>query len=95
MVHVLARITVKPEFAAEARKILNTLVTETRKEAGCRAYELFQQADAPHEFRTVEQWADQASVDGHMKSAHIGAAIAAATPMFATPPEILTFDKIA
>ncbi len=95
MVHVHARINVKPEFAAEARKILDTLATETRKEAGCRAYELFQRADAPHEFRTVEQWADQASVDGHMKSAHIAAAIAAATPMFTMPPEILTFDKIA
>lgn len=95
MIHVLARITVKPEFATEARDILNKLVTETREEAGCRAYELFQRPDAPHEFRTVEQWVDQASVDGHMKSAHIGAAIAAAGPMFAAPPEILTFDKIA
>ena len=95
MIHVLARITVKPESAAAARQILLTLVNETRKEAGCKAYELFQRADAPHEFQTVEEWADQASVDAHMSSPHIGAAIAAAGPMFAAPPEIHTFDKLA
>lgn len=95
MIHVLARITVKPESAAAAREILLTLVSETRKEPGCRAYELFQRADAPHEFQTVEQWDDQASVDAHMASPHIGAAIAAAGPMFAAPPEIRAFDKLA
>ena len=94
MVHIHARITVKPESAAAAKGILTTLVHASRKEAGCIAYELFQRADAPHEFRTIEQWADKAAVDGHMGSAHVGAAIAAAGPMFTAPPEILTFDKL-
>lgn len=94
MIHVMARITVKPDSAAAAGKILGTLVTETRKEAGCIAYELFQRPDAPHVFQTVEQWTDQASVDAHMKTPHIGAALTAAGPMFAAPPEILTFARL-
>ena len=94
MIHVMARITVKPEFAAQGRDIMSTLVKATRQEAGCLAYELFQRPDAPHVFQTVEQWTDQAAVDAHMATAHIGAAIAAAGPMFAAPPEILSFAKL-
>ena len=94
MVHIMARITVKPEFASQARDIMSTLVGESRKETGCLANELFQRPDAPHVFQTVEQWADQASADSHMSTAHVGAAIAAAGPMFAVPPEILAFGKL-
>ena len=46
MIHVMARITVKPEAAAPARKIMEELVAATRKEAGRLSYELFQQANA-------------------------------------------------
>ena len=94
MIHVMARITVKPEFAAQARGILTTLVNETRKESGCLAYELFQGQDAAHVFQTVEQWADEASADAHMSTPHVVAAIAAAGPMFSAPPEILPFAKL-
>lgn len=94
MIHIMARITVKPESADAARAILVTLVNESRKEAGCHAYELFQRPDAPHVFQTVEQWADKASADAHMTTPHVAAAIAAAGPMFAAPPDILTFSKL-
>ena len=94
MIHVMARITVKPEFAAQGRDIMSTLVHATRKETGCLAYELFQRPDAPHVFQTVEQWTDQAAADAHMSTAHVGAAIAAAGPMFALPPDILSFTKL-
>lgn len=94
MIHVMARINVKPEYATQARDILRTLVEASRKEAGCTTYELFQRPDAPHVFQTVEQWSDQESVDAHMKSAHVGAAIAAAGPMFTAAPEILGFAKL-
>ena len=94
MIHVMARITVKPEASDVAGKVLRELVAASRGEAGCLSYELFRQTDAAHVFQTVEQWTDQAAVDGHMKSAHVGAAIAAATPLFAVAPEILAFTKL-
>ncbi|MDE2299873.1 MAG: antibiotic biosynthesis monooxygenase [Burkholderiales bacterium] len=94
MIHVMARITFRPEFAAQARDILGTLVVATRREPGCLAYELFQRPDAPHVFQTVEQWTNAVAADAHMATAHVGAAIAAAGPMFAAPPEILTFSKL-
>ena len=94
MIHVMARINVTPESADAAKAILTTLVAASRKEAGCLACELFQRLDAPHVFQTVEQWTDQAAVDAHMATPHIGAAIAAAGPMFTAPPEILGFAKL-
>lgn len=94
MIHVMARINVKPESAAAARDLLTALVAETRKETGCLAYELFQRPDAPHVFQIVEQWTDQAAADSHMATPHVGKAIAAASPMFTAAPEILTFDKV-
>jgi quinol monooxygenase YgiN len=94
MIHVIARIEVKPETADEARKILESLVGETRKEPGNLAYTLFQQADAPHIFQTVEEWKDKSDLDGHMKTPHIAAAMKSAGPMFATPPDIKVFSKL-
>jgi quinol monooxygenase YgiN len=94
MIHVMARITVKPESAAAAFELLTALVNATRKEAGCIGYELFQQVDAPHVYRTVEQWLDKVAVDAHMASPHVAAAIATGGPMFAMAPEILSFNKL-
>jgi quinol monooxygenase YgiN len=54
------------------RDIMRTLVDESRKEAGCVAYALYQRPDAPNVFHTVEQWVDQAAVDAHMATPHVG-----------------------
>ena len=94
MHYVLARITVKPEAADSARKLLSTLMAQSLQEAGCVSYELYQQAATPHVFQTVEQWQDAAAAKAHMSTPHVGAAIAAADPMFAAPPEILAYTKV-
>lgn len=94
MHYVLARITVKPEAASATRGVLTELVTQSRLEAGCVSYELYQHADSPHVFQTVEQWRDKASADAHMATPHVGAAIAAASALFAAPPEIVACTKL-
>jgi quinol monooxygenase YgiN len=94
MVHILARITVRPEAAKTAAGLLRKLVAESRKESGCVTYELYQQADFPHIFQTVEKWRDKASAEAHRKTPHVTAAIAAAGPLFAAVPEILTYNKL-
>jgi quinol monooxygenase YgiN len=88
-VHVLARITFKPEAVEAAKALLVRLARESRKEAGCVSYAVYQQADQPHVFRTVEEWRDAAAAEAHMQTPHIAAAIATGGPIFAEPPEIL------
>ena len=94
MTHVMAAIVVKPEHAEAAKALLIELAATSRREAGCLSYELYQQVDAPHTFHTVEQWCAQADADAHMATPHVGKAIAAAGPMFASPPAIHSFAKI-
>ena len=98
MHHVLARVTAKPEAAAAARDILSELAAKSRQESGCVSYELYHlyhQAEAPHIFQTVEQWKSKADADAHMSTPHLGAAVAAAGPLPAAPPEILAWTKLA
>lgn len=94
MHYVLARITVKPEVSDLAKCILVDLATKSRQEPGCMCYELYQQAEAPHVFQTVEQWKEKADADAHMATLHVGAAIAAAGPLFAAAPEILAYSRL-
>jgi len=94
VIHILARIVIKPENAAAARTVLEKLVDESRKEPGCVSYSLYQQTKAPHVFQTVEEWKSQADVDAHMKSPHLGAAVAAAGSFFAAAPEIQEYSKL-
>ena len=94
MVHVMASIVVLPEHAAAAKGMLIGLAATSRSEAGCISYELFQRPDAPNVFQTVEQWRAQADVDAHMATPHVGAAIAAAMPMLASPLSVHGFAKI-
>lgn len=95
MVHVIARITALPASADLMRELLVELVAQTRKEAGCLHYELFQQDVAPNVFQTVERWADAAAVDAHMASPHVAAAIAKGSGHFGAAPEILRYTQIA
>ncbi len=94
MHYVLARITVNADAADTARAILMGLVAQSRQEPGCVAYELYQQADMPHVFQTVEHWKDQAAADAPMSTAHVVAAIAAVGPLLAAPPEIVSCTKL-
>ncbi len=94
MIHVIASIVVKPEHAAAAAAMLIDLAGKTRHERGCASYEVFQRADAPHAFQTVEEWHSGADVDAHMTTPHVAAVLAAAGPMLASPPAILRYAKI-
>ena len=94
MVHVMASIVVQPEQAQAARTLLAGLAAESRREPGCLSYELFQRPDLPHVFRTVEQWQAAADIDAHMRTPHVGTAIAAGKTMFAAPPEIVSYARV-
>ena len=95
MVKIIARISAKTETAAELRQILVALVPPSRAEAGCVAYELFQDDDDPRDFITFETWADGAAADAHLATPHVAAAIARAGSLLAQPPLIHRFTQLA
>ncbi len=71
---VVATIPTEPEAATKVRAGLTELLTATRAEEGCLAYDFFESQSAPGTFIAVEAWRSQADLDAHMATPHIAAA---------------------
>ncbi len=74
----VATIPAKPASVDHIRAALRTLVSATREEEGCLAYDLFESASAPGTFVMVERWRSQDDLDAHFRTPHVAAAFAAA-----------------
>lgn len=88
MLTMMARLSVRPDKAAEMAALLTALAAESRKEAGCIRYTVYQHALKPTEFTTLEEWRDQAAVDFHMQTPYIAAAFAKAPELVTAAPDI-------
>ena len=95
MVHSFATLIARPDTIDATRDALASLVEPSRAEAGCEHYELFQSADEPTRFQTVERWASAEAVQAHLGSEHVQAAFAAAPDLLGAEPVIQTFEKVA
>lgn len=95
MIKVIATLIAKSDKVEETKTALSSLVAPTMAEEGCILYELFQSDVDPTEFVTLEEWVDQAAIDGHMASEHIAAALAVAPEILAADPKIVSFTRVA
>ena len=95
MVHVLATLIARPDTVDATREALAALVEPSRAESGCDHYELFQSADDPTRFQTVERWASADAMQAHLGSEHVQAAFAAAPDLLGAEPVIESFEKVA
>jgi quinol monooxygenase YgiN len=91
---VRARITIEPGATASARAMVARLATHSRRDPGCVSHQVLAQAHAPRALPTVAQWRDAASVDPHLDSPRVRAAVAAARSLLAAPPEILSYTRL-
>ena len=58
------------------------------------SYELYQRADDPARFQTVEAWRDGGAAEAHMGTPHVGAALAKVGSLLAAAPDIVRYDKL-
>ena len=93
-IHLVARIVAKPDSVAALRTLLETLLAPTRQEAGCRRYILLQNQQEPTDFTFVEEWADEAAINSHMKSAHLRQTFAQAAELLAVTPDVQRYKLI-
>ena len=84
-IHVVAEIVAKPGSEDTLRALFTPFAAGVVKEPGCKKYQLLESLQTPGHFFTVEVWADQASLDAHMKTPEIAAAIPQLTPLLAKP----------
>lgn len=93
-IHVVARLTARPETVAEVQAVLLSLIEPTRQESGCLRYELLQNAANPTDFTFVEEWADAAALETHFTTPHLQAALAQVPPLLAATPDIRRYTVI-
>ncbi|MEQ1788408.1 MAG: putative quinol monooxygenase [Acidimicrobiales bacterium] len=86
-VAVIARISVRPEAAAEAEAVLRGLVDAATAEDGAVEYVLNQEADGTS-FWFYEVYADQEAFDAHGQNPALHAAFGALAGLLAEPPEV-------
>jgi quinol monooxygenase YgiN len=69
-VTVVAKVVAKRESLETVKAELLKLIAPTREEAGCIEYTLHQDNQDPAVFIFYENWESEASLAGHMVSAH-------------------------
>lgn len=87
-IHVVARVTARPETVTALHTLLLSLLEPTRQESGCLRYGLLQNTADPTDFTFVEEWVDEAALDAHFTTPHLQAVLAQAPPLLAVEPDI-------
>lgn len=70
MIKVVAKGYYYEDKVDEAIKLYEELVSETQKEEGCIAYNLFRDVNDKTILTVIEEWANKEVLDMHMKSEH-------------------------
>lgn len=94
MIKIIAEFDMKPDRVSEAVQLAEELVAETRKEAGCISYELFQDTDRANHLIFLEEWESQAVLDRHSASEHFTRIVPQIAALGEREPRICTYTKL-
>lgn len=83
---------IKPESADELRAALTGLQAATRAEAGCLSYEWSESVESAGTFYSVETWDSRASLDKHMTTDAVKAAVANLPGWLAGAPALVGYE---
>lgn len=90
-IRVVARVTARPETAAELEGVLRALVLPTRREQGCISYQLLKSVSDPCDFVFVEEWQNDLMMQAHLQTPHVQEAFAKAGSLLAAGPDIRSY----
>ena len=94
-VRVVARFRARPDHSSAVRDILLALVTPTRQARGCISCDLLHNSADPTDFTLVEEWTDDAALDGHAPPAHVADSSAKLPALLASSPDIQRYRVLA
>jgi len=83
LITIVAKVTAKNDQVETVKAELMNMIARTRLEEGCIEYRLHQDSDNPALFLFYENWADAASLEQHMNSAHFKAYVTAVSDLIA------------
>lgn len=73
VVHVVSVLVAKKGKEEAVKAHLLGLVAPSRRDPGCIAYDLHQDADAPHVFVFYETWESRERLEAHLATPHLAA----------------------
>lgn len=88
IVHVMARLHLRPECWLRLMQAIPSFVAATRAEPGCLEYDLYVSATRTGEVTTMATWADFRAAECHLAAAHTRDFMALVTD-YATAPPVL------
>ena len=87
MIVVITKMMVNPEMVSEFRSIWPAVADESRREADCLSYHLYQDTQNVNLWYTVGTWKDAAALHEHMTSLHVREGITKTAELLTMDPE--------
>ena len=85
---VIARVSCRPDKREQAIEMLTKLQDASRAEDGCLNYGFSVAIEDENAFIAVEEWADLAALQTHLREAHIAEFMAGLGDVIAGPPHL-------
>lgn len=70
MIRVNVQIIVKEEVRAQLLEVLDNLATNSRMEAGCLAYDIYENSSTDEKLLIFETWENEEFLKQHQKTSH-------------------------
>lgn len=70
MITIVAKSIIKEGKVEEFKKLAEELVRESKKEAGCISYDLFEDINESNILTFIEEWKDMDAIEAHNNTAH-------------------------
>ncbi len=93
-VFVIAQFRAKKGQEIALQAVLNALIPPTRREPSCLQYDLLQDAADPATFVLLERWETEESLDRHLDTRHVQAALEQVKPLSDAEPTVRRFRKL-
>ena len=94
MIRVVAKIFIKPQDKEALLESLQELIEKSRKEKGCRFYDLMQSSKDPSTLCFIEEWESYEALDLHTKTPHFISGNEALQKFLTKEAEMEIFEEI-
>lgn len=92
MIIVSGTLAVDPANHDKAAELMKTVAAATQEEDGNVEYAFWADLTTPGRFRVFEEWKDQAAIDSHFVTPHMGAFLAGIGELGITETGIMRYE---
>ncbi len=94
MIVVVGRVQTDPERRGELVALGQAVAAESRAEAGCIGYRLYEDTEQPDAFVFIEEWESDEALQRHFATPHIADFLAAFPATLTAAPDV-SFHTVA